>query len=73
MKLWQAEALRETADKPDGTITEVSSQGIRVAAGGRTLLLKKIQLPGKKSMDVSEFIKGNKISAGEILGPAKQN
>ncbi|HWQ80054.1 MAG TPA: methionyl-tRNA formyltransferase [Anaerovoracaceae bacterium] len=71
MKLWQAEVLNETADKRDGTITGVSSQGIKVAAGGRTLLLKKIQIPGKKSMDVSEFIKGNKITAGEVLGPEK--
>ena len=73
MKLWQAEVLSETADGPDGTITGVSNQGIKVAAGGRTLLLKKIQIPGKKSMDVSEFIKGNKVTAGEILGPEKQN
>lgn len=71
MKLWQAEALEETAKEPDGTIIEVSNQGIKVAAGGRALLLKKIQIPGKKSMDVSEFIKGNKITAGETLGPAK--
>jgi len=67
MKLWEAEALDETTDVPYGTITGVSNRGIKVAAGGRTVLLKKIQMPGKKSMNVSEYIKGNKIDAGEVL------
>jgi len=68
MKLWEVEALDETTDVPAGTIIEVSSRGIKVAAGGRALLLKKIQMPGKKSMAVSEYIKGNKIDVGEVLG-----
>jgi methionyl-tRNA formyltransferase len=68
MKLWKAEALDETSKSPDGTIMGVSSQGIKIAAGGRTLLLTKIQMPGKKAMDVSEFLKGNRIKTGEILG-----
>jgi methionyl-tRNA formyltransferase len=68
MKLWQAETLDEASGKPDGTITGVSAHGIKVAAGGRTLLLQRIQMPGKRSMDVSEFIKGNAIAAGEVLG-----
>lgn len=71
MKLWAAEAVDENADKPDGTIIEVSNRGIKVAAGGRALLLKKIQMPGKKAMDVFEFLKGNKITAGEVLGLIK--
>lgn len=68
MKLWQAEALDEKANKPDGTVTGVSKQGIKVAAGGRTLLLTRIQTPGKKAMDVSEYLKGNRIETGEVLG-----
>ncbi|HVI39184.1 MAG TPA: hypothetical protein VM577_00865, partial [Anaerovoracaceae bacterium] len=68
MKLWQAEALDEIANKPDGTITEVSEHGIKVAAGGRSLLIEKIQMPGKKAMQVSEYLKGNKITIGEVLG-----
>ncbi len=68
MKLWQAEAIDETANKPNGTILGVSNQGIKVAAGGRLLLLKRIQMPGKKAMDVSEYLKGNKIGDGEVLG-----
>lgn len=68
MKLWAAEPLDEKANKPDGTITDVSKNGIKVAAGGRILLLKRIQMPGKRAMDVSEYLVGNKIETGEILG-----
>lgn len=68
MKLWQAEVIHENENKPNGTVTDVSDQGIKVTAGGRSLLIKKIQMPGKKAMMVSEYLKGNKITIGEILG-----
>lgn len=68
MKLWEAEALDETVNKPGGTIIGASNQGIKVAAGGRALLLKRIQMPGKKAMDVSEYLKGNRIEIGDVLG-----
>ena len=68
MKLLQADVVDEITNKPNGTIIGVSSQGIKVAAGGRSLLLKRIQMPGKKAMDVSEYLKGNKIEDGEVLG-----
>ena len=68
MKLWEAEALDEKSKEPDGTILDVSKNGIKVAAGGRILLLKRIQLQGKKAMDVSEYLAGNKIETGEVLG-----
>ncbi len=68
MKLWEADALAEKVNEPDGTIIEVLKEGIKVAAGGSTLLLKKIQMQGKRSMQVSEFLAGHKIEAGEVLG-----
>ena len=68
MKLWQAVVIDENANKPNGTVTDVSDQGIKVAAGGRSLLIKKIQMSGKKAMLVSEYLKGNKITNGEIFG-----
>jgi len=68
MKLWQAEAVDEITNKPNGTILGVTNQGIKVAAGGRSLLLKRIQMPGKKAMDVSVYLKGNKIEVDEVLG-----
>ncbi|MDD3169856.1 MAG: methionyl-tRNA formyltransferase [Eubacteriales bacterium] len=68
MKLWQAEALEESAAESYGTVIGVSNEGIKVAAGGRVLLILRIQMPGKKAMQVSEYLKGNKIAIGERLG-----
>jgi len=62
------EALEEITNMPHGMVIGVSDEGIKVAAGGRVLLLKRIQLPGKKAMPASEYLKGNKITLGEILG-----
>lgn len=72
MKLWEADSLDETADRPDGTIIGASKEGIKVAAGGRVLLLKRIQMPGKKAMDVAECLNGYQFETGEILGREEQ-
>lgn len=68
MKLWQVEAQDTKTNQPHGMITKVSSDGIAVAAGGGTLLIKKLQMPGKKAMNVGDFLKGNKIEVGVQLG-----
>lgn len=68
MKLWKAEALDEKTIEPAGTIIDATKQGIKVAAGGSAILIKRIQMPGKKAMDVAEYLKGNNISIGVVLG-----
>lgn len=68
LKLWQAEACDMYSDEPYGTVLNVSENGIEVAAGGRILLIKKLQMPGKKAMEVSEYIKGNKMDKYTVLG-----
>ncbi len=67
MKVWEAEPQQIVSREPVGTIIEVSINGILVAAGGSTLLIKRIQMPGKKAMMVSDYLKGNKIQEGEVL------
>lgn len=67
MKVWKAEALNETCDLEFGRITEVSKEGIKVSAGGGSLLITTIQMPGKKRVSVSEYLKGNTIEKGETL------
>lgn len=73
MKLWEADPIEEKSDKPFGTIVNVTKHGIYASAGGRILLIKKIQMPGKKAMPVSEYLKGNKIDIGTILGNCSRN
>lgn len=51
-----------------GTITEVDDSGIRVATGDGELVIRKLKPAGKQSMEVGQYIKGNKIEIGDILG-----
>lgn len=68
MKLWKAEPCGEDTGKPAGTVVSVSEAGIRVACGSGSLLVSEIQVPGKKRVKVSEYLKGNRIEEGTILG-----
>ena len=68
IKLLQGEAQRITSEKPFGTVLGVSKKGIEVAAGGRTLLITSLQMPGKKAMPVGEYLKGNRIDVNVVLG-----
>ncbi len=67
MKLWKAEPLPQNTGKEPGTITKVSPKGIEIACGNGTLLVSEIQVPGKKRVAVSEYLKGNRMEEGMIL------
>lgn len=67
MKLWKAEPLQEKTDEKAGTVLEVSDAGIKVACGNAALLVSEIQVPGKKRVKVSDYLKGNKIEKGTVL------
>ncbi len=55
-------------DVPEpGTVVRADREGIAVACSGGTVILKRIQMPGKKAMDAGEYLLGNKIEIGAVL------
>lgn len=68
MKIWQAVVEEGAAQASPGTIKEVSQRGIAVATGLGSLIITEIQMPGKKKMPVSAYIRGNQIEINRILG-----
>lgn len=68
IKVWKTKVLGETSDKEPGTILKVDKDGIRVSTKDNVILVKEIQMPGKKRVLVSEYIKGNSINTNIILG-----
>ena len=68
MKVWKTEVLNETSDKEPGTILKVDKDGIRISTKDNVVLVKEIQMPGKRRVLVSEYIKGNNINTNTILG-----
>lgn len=67
-KIWWAEPSKEPAEKAPGTVKRVEEDGIAVATGEGTLILKEVQPSGKKRMSVEEFVRGRQMEAGERLG-----
>ncbi|MGL5753198.1 MAG: methionyl-tRNA formyltransferase [Paraclostridium sp.] len=68
MKVWKTIVLDRTSTETPGTILSVSKEGIEVSTKDNVLLVKEIQMSGKKRMIVSEYIKGNSINTKTVLG-----
>lgn len=67
-KIWEAEVSDKDSGQAPGTVTGVSKEGIEISAGGGTLIATVIQLPGKKRVSVADYLKGNTIETGCVLG-----
>jgi methionyl-tRNA formyltransferase len=68
MKIWKSEILDKESNNKPGTILKVDKEGIQVATGNKILLLKEIQMPGKRRMSVEDYIKGNDMDINSTLG-----
>lgn len=67
MKVWKTKVLNRENNNEPGKILKVSKEGIEVSCGKNVILIEEIQMPNKKRMPVSEFIKGNTIEEGRFL------
>lgn len=68
IKFWKAEAIDRKTGEAAGTVVNVSGDGLDIAAGGKILRITEIQVPGKKRVAVKEYLKGNSIEIGTVLG-----
>ncbi|PHV71896.1 methionyl-tRNA formyltransferase [Sporanaerobium hydrogeniformans] len=68
MKVWKAKVLLDTSNEKPGTLLKVDKEGLQVQTGVGSLLIEELQMPNKKRMPVSEYIKGNTLLVGEVLG-----
>lgn len=59
IRVWAAAAVAENAAQPAGSISKIDDQGLWVACAQGQLILKQLQLPGKKAMAVSEILRGH--------------
>ncbi|MDO4316821.1 MAG: methionyl-tRNA formyltransferase [Lachnospiraceae bacterium] len=65
-KLWSAEAV--PGDGEPGTITEVGRDSFTVQTGDGRLVILELQLEGKPRMKTGDFLRGNRITAGQRFG-----
>ena len=72
LKVWKSEAVSESCGAAPGTIVAVDKSGIRVACGRGILVLKEVQLEGKKRMETEAFLRGYRIAPGSVMTNHKE-
>jgi len=66
LKIFSAGSEPGTPASVPGTVLELTEKGLRVAARDGFVMLRDIQMEGKKRMGVKDFVRGHQIS-GEVL------
>ena len=56
-----------TAGNLPGTVLAVDPAGIRVACGEGELLVTLVQAPGRRPLEVAEFLRGHTVRPGEVF------
>lgn len=70
LKIWDADVLEDIEvpqNSPVGTAF-ISKEKMYVICGSGFLELKEVQLEGKKRMCIEDFLRGNRIENGMVLG-----
>ena len=78
LKLWSGDVLKEEelpAEAEDlvrnakaGAVVSASERGLIVKTGKDFLKINELQPEGKKRMKAEEFLRGNRIAVGAVLG-----
>lgn len=69
LKVWKStvEKGANGGKTTPGTITAVDKTGIHVACGEDVLVLREVQLEGKKRMETDAFLRGYQVTEGTML------
>lgn len=74
LKIWKAEVEEETAEKAGmavqtepGGVVRVEKDGFSVQTGAGLLVVKELQIPGKKRMAAEAFLRGYQLKEGTVF------
>ncbi len=69
LKLWHAQALDADASQATpGTVLHANAEGVVVQCGQGALRITELQRAGSKRLPVSDFLRGQPLNAGTLLG-----
>ncbi len=60
IKLWASKINDKTYDSKPGTIVNIDKNGMEVTTKDGSIIITELQVPGKKKMNIKDFINGNK-------------
>ena len=67
VKIWKAEVSEIQTQAEPGTVTEVTKESFFVQTGEGTLVVKELQIPGKKRMQADAFLRGYHLEEGTLF------
>ncbi len=68
LKIWEAKVLDIEYEGECGQIVSVGKNQMIVKTGKGALDIKNLQIEGKKAMDIGDFLRGNVVEEGTVLG-----
>ena len=68
LRVWGAKMGQTRSICEPGSITAATKDGIAVATDDGELLVTRVQLAGKKQMDVGEFLNARPVAKGDFFG-----
>jgi methionyl-tRNA formyltransferase len=67
LKLARTHPEADPTGAPTGTVVSAGPEGVRIACGEGILLVRELQLPGKKRLPVADFLRGRTLPPGTRL------
>lgn len=68
LKVWRVSYRGEENASVPGTVLFAGEEGVGVACGQGTVVIEEMQLESGKRLGAADFLRGHRISAGELLG-----
>ena len=68
LKIYETDIAEGDGTFLPGQVISAGREGIRVACGEGSVMIKVLQAPGKKAMDASAYLLGNPVEEGSFLG-----
>ena len=68
LKIFSAVAQPGPINQPPGIVTPVNTTGLPITASDGCVILKEVQLAGKKRMSIQDFLRGYPLKPGTVLG-----
>lgn len=69
LRIWDADIMPEASSEYGaGSVAEIAKDSFSIQTGEGLLLVREVQLEGKKRMDAGSFLRGCRITKGQRLG-----
>lgn len=64
VKIHKVEKIAKFSNEDNGTVVKVSDEGIFVNCEDGCIVIKELQFPGKKKLNISQYLNGNTFNSG---------